>query len=87
MNITDYIFKLLPAKVTRKNKCYNLVVRKTLDHVQVGYSHTDSRGKETVLTVVEKPADGEGLRNAMIEAAQSLMSDGFMEMGFKTAQA
>lgn len=91
MNITDLLFKLLPPTVKRKNKCYNLVVRKSSEgireHVQIGYVHTDTRGKQTVLTVVDKPADNEGFRSAAFETLRNLMSDGFMEMGFETAQA
>lgn len=75
----------------RKNKCYNLVMRKysegISEHVQIGYVHTDTRGKQKVLTVVDKPADNEGFRSAAFETLRNLMSDGFMEMGFETAQA
>lgn len=91
MNITDLLFKLLPPMVRRKNKCYNLVVQKSSknanEYVQIGYVNTDTRGKQTVLTVVDKPADNEGFRNAAFETLRNLMSDGFMEMGFETAQA
>lgn len=91
MTITEHLIKLLPAKVVRKNKCYNLVFIKDAatgdDNIKVGYRRVDSRGKEEILTVVEGSVNGSGLRDTLITTIKNLISDGFSAMGYQTAQA
>lgn len=91
MNITDLLIKLLPAKVTRRNKCYNMVMIKdstTGDNkIKIGYRRVNARGKEEILTVAEGSVDGNGLRDMLMVTIQNLVSDGFTAMGYQSAQA
>ncbi len=87
MNITDFVMNMLPAKVTRKNKSYNLVITKTVEggeeRVKVGYQHEFASGKTEVLTCADRPAKNDGFRLAVQDVIHGMMSDGWVAMGYK----
>ena len=90
MNITDLILEMMPSVVTRKNKCYNLVVMKSLqddgEHIKVGYEHR-SKDKTEVITVSDKRISDNGLRMACLEVMKNLTSDTIRSIGYEVKRA
>lgn len=91
MNITDVLFNLLPPTVVRKNKSFNLVVKKVEEageeRVLVGYESTDKKGKTETLQVSNMPSNYDGLKNAMKNTIKDMMVQGWQAMGYEIKSA